>query len=158
MFNLDWKMARWQREVNPRATSWTSSERVFTTLQRKRASLAYTRLKRSRISGTICHQLESLELSPWTRSITRIPIAVYGVQFLAPHRNRKVFEVPVLGNLLLDSRVEHSGEQHSYVFYSPNFPSQCRIQNRYPAWQSKCYSRPERRGPPAAGPSAYITC
>jgi hypothetical protein len=25
---------------------------------------AYTRLKRSRISGTICHQLESLELSP----------------------------------------------------------------------------------------------
>ena len=30
---------------------------------------AYTRLKRSRISGTICHQLESLELSPWKRSI-----------------------------------------------------------------------------------------
>ena len=35
----------------------------------KGASLGYTRLNRSRISGTMGHQLESLELSPWTRSI-----------------------------------------------------------------------------------------
>ena len=44
----------------------------------KRVSLPYARLKRSRISGTICHQLESLELSPWKRSIR-----AFQLQFMA---------------------------------------------------------------------------
>ena len=38
----------------------------------------------------------------------RIPIAVYGVEFLAPHRNFKVFEAAIPGNLFLDSHVERS--------------------------------------------------
>jgi hypothetical protein len=41
-------------------------------------ALLYARLKRSRISGTICHQLESLELSPWKRSIR-----AFQLQFMA---------------------------------------------------------------------------
>jgi hypothetical protein len=39
---------------------------------------------------------------------TRIPIAVYGVEFLAPHHNLKVFKAAIPGNLFLDSHVERS--------------------------------------------------
>ena len=98
--------AYWQREVDPRATLWILPSASLRRCNETREP-GYTRLKRSRISGTMGHQLESLELSPWTRSIR-----AFQLQFMASsswrHRNRKVFEAPILGNLFLDSRVEHS--------------------------------------------------
>jgi len=116
--------AYWQREVDPRATLWILPSASLRRCNETREP-GYTRLKRSRISGTMGHQLESLELSPWTRSI-------------------RAFQL-------------QSGERHSYVRYLTEFPVAVFDSNRCPAWQSKCYSRPERRGPPAAGPLAYIT-
>ena len=43
-----------------------------------RVGLAYAGLKRPRISGTICHQLESLELSPWKRSMRAFQLQFMG--------------------------------------------------------------------------------
>ena len=72
------------RQLSSATGRWTRGphcghlvERVFATLHRKREP-GYARLKRSRISGTICHQLESLELSPWKRSMRAFQLQFMG--------------------------------------------------------------------------------
>jgi hypothetical protein len=67
-----------QREVGPACHIVDILRTRLCDAAPKRASLTYARLKRSRISGTICHQLESLELSPWKRSIR-----AFQLQFMA---------------------------------------------------------------------------
>src|ERR1700674_1094941 len=102
------------RQLASATRSWTRgphcghlAERVFATLHRN----AWAWLRQVEVPA---HQRHDMPPARVARAVAlealdaRIPIAVYGVEFLAPHRNLKVFEAAIPGNLFLDSHVERS--------------------------------------------------